>query len=580
MSGKQAANSAQQSANNAQQSADAAQQAANQAQQKADQSGSAADQKAADAAQQAANQAQQAADAAQQAANEAKSAANSGNNQEARDKAKEAANAADAAQQGQQSAEQNAGTGGQNGQQDINNMSGQEAANSAQQSAQQAQQSADQAQQAANSAQQKAGQSGDAADQAAADSAQRAADAAQSAADAAKQAASQAQQAAQQGNDAQARKKAKEAQSAAQQAQQMASQAQQQAGQGQQGQGQQMIPPSPKPMTKGSQEMDSTQTGSKANNVGQEGDKVWKVSVGKKWGQNDLISKEEGMKISEEEGNPYTSEEYNKTPEEHAREVIEHHDQEIRNIGKGTNASMDRKMDKINEILAPPVINWKTLLYKLFKNAGVKQEEDWKMKKSRFGGGFVRPDRFEKITPKKREELSKNSADIFYLIDSSGSISKRDLYRAFSEIIALETRDEMNIRKSALTYFACDFDENRIRVWFRDDSKKKKMELVQYEDGKDVGGGTEIAKSVVHVTKLPKKFYSRANPRTLIIVFTDGEDYEWEPIKNLPEDIKKRTVFVILNKADRFEDIVKNILACGVLEKYVVCVDTVSDLHN
>ena len=455
-------------------------------------------------------------------------------------------------------------------------MSGQEAANAAQQSANQAQQSANQAQSAANQAQQKASQSGDSADQAAADAAQQAANAAQNAADAAKRAANEAQNAAKNGNDDQARNKAKEAQNAAQQAQQMAGQARQSAGQGQG----QMIPPSPKPMTKGSQEMDSTQNGSKANNVGQEGDQVWKVSVGKKWGQDDLISKEEGMKISEEEGNPYTSEEYNQTPEEHARQVIEHHDQEIRNIGKGTNASMDRKMDKINEILAPPVINWKTLLYKLFKNAGVKQEEDWKMKKSRFGGGFVRPDRFEKITPKKREELSKNSADIFYLIDSSGSISKRDLYRAFSEIIALETRDEMNIRKSALTYFACDFDENRIRVWFRDDTKKKKMELVQYEDGKDVGGGTEIAKSVVHVTKLPKKFYSRANPRTLIIVFTDGEDYEWEPIKNLPEDIKKRTVFVILNKQDRFESIVKNILACGILEKYVVCVDTVSDLHN
>ena len=95
----------------------------------------------------------------------------------------------------------------------------------------------------------------------------------------------------------------------------------------------------------------------------------------------------------------------------------------------------------------------------------------------------------------------------------------------------------MNIKKSAFTYFADDFDENRIRVWYKDDSKKKKMELIQYVDGLDVGGGTEIAGSVVHVTKLKKQFYSPNNPKTLIIVFTDGVDYSFDKLKTLPERI-------------------------------------------
>ena len=41
---------------------------------------------------------------------------------------------------------------------------------------------------------------------------------------------------------------------------------------------------------------------------------------------------------------------------------------------------MDRKLARINEILSPSVVNWKNLLAKLFKNAGIKEEEQFKMK--------------------------------------------------------------------------------------------------------------------------------------------------------------------------------------------------------
>lgn len=327
-------------------------------------------------------------------------------------------------------------------------------------------------------------------------------------------------------------------------------------------------------------ELGDGENGSRSNEEGNSEDSVYQVSVGSKWGVGDLISKSEGQKISEEEGQPFTEEEENMTPEEHAKQVIKHNESKIKDIGKGTMCPMDRKLAKINEILSPSVVNWKNLLSKLFKNAGVKEQPIMKIKKSRFG--IERADRYELVNPKKDIERTRNSADVFYLVDASGSIGKRELYRTFSEVIALESRPDMNIKKSAFTYFADDFDENRIRVWYKEDSKKKKMELIQYVDGQDIGGGTEIAGSVVHVTKLKRQFYSPNNPKTLIIVFTDGVDYSFDKLKTLPERIIRNLVFIIMNTPSKnwgFDVVIPKLLSAGVVEKNIVCIDISKDLN-
>jgi hypothetical protein len=311
------------------------------------------------------------------------------------------------------------------------------------------------------------------------------------------------------------------------------------------------------------------------------GDQAVNVNVGDRWGGSDIISKEDGMAISEAEGEPFTTDEINQTPEQHAKAVINKNEKAIKDIGKGTSMPMDRKLARINEILSPSVVNWKNLLAKLFKNAGVKEEEQFKMKKSRMGGGFSRADRYEKVNPRNDILPSKNSADVFYLIDNSSSISERDLYRTFSEVLALECRKDMNIRKSALTYFSDDIDESKIRVWYKEDSKKKKMELM--EQNGDVCGGTQIAKSVVHVTQLKKQFYSRNNPRTLIIVFTDAVDYDWKGIEQLPEDIKRRLIFIVLNGPGSgwgFDTVIPNILNAGISDKNIVPIDVTQDLKD
>lgn len=327
-------------------------------------------------------------------------------------------------------------------------------------------------------------------------------------------------------------------------------------------------------------ELGDGKNGSRSNEEGNSGDSIYQVSVGSNWGIGDLISKSEGQKISEEEGEPFTEEEENTSPEEHARQVIKHNESKLKEIGKGTMCPMERKLAKINEILSPSIVNWKGILSRLFKNAGIKEQPIMKMKKSRFG--IERLDRYELVNPKKDVERKRNSADVFYLVDASGSIGRRELYRAFSEVIALESRSDMNIKKSAFTYFALDIDENRIRVWYKEDSKKKKMELIQYVDDQDVGGGTDIAGSVVHVTKLKKQFYSSNNPKTLIIVFTDGVDYNFDKLKVLPERIIRNLIFIIMNTPNKtwgFDVVIPKLLSVGVLEKNIVCIDISKDLR-
>lgn len=611
MSGQQAADSAQQSANNAKQAANQAQQAADSAQQKANQSGSQADQQAADNAQAAANAAQSAADTAQKAANDAKNAAGNGNDDAAKQKAKDAANAANRAQQAanqaKQQASQGSGSGaskkpitnskdlgddksgkGQqnkgaaNSSQDIDKMSGSDAANSAQQSANNAQQSA-------NNAKQQAGQSGSSADQKAADNAQAAADAAQKAADEAKSAASN-------GDDSTARQKAKEAANAANQAQQAANQVSQNGQQSQQSgqQGQQAGQQGQQNDQQG-----QNQNGNNQQNGQQQGDNPWandetptyKVSAGSKWKDqgSDLISTEEGCKIMENEGEDI-SREINKTPEDHIKAKMQELGKKLAEVGKsaGRGYTMAERLAEIAKSLESPKIKWRRLLLRHFKNLGLKPEDEYKRKISRTEE--YRDDWSEKVVPYKLELEARNSADIFYLVDASGSISDKDLQIVFRELIGLEVKEDLDIRKSAFVYFSDNFDESRIRVWYKETDDKEKMRMVKYVSGKDAYGGTDISGSIVHVTQLKKSknramrdLYSRTDPQTLIICFTDGcEGGSFSQVGALPRSIRDKIVFVILNTESEswgFNSVVPQIIqSAKVAPKNIVCIDTQKDL--
>lgn len=305
-------------------------------------------------------------------------------------------------------------------------------------------------------------------------------------------------------------------------------------------------------------------------------DKAVKVKISKNWGANDMISKEDAMKIAEDEGDPYNGNEINQSPTEHAKEGIRRHEKEIRDIGKGTNAPMDRILDNISAALKPPVANWKAILKKHLRSAGDKRQV-FKMDKRRIPQD--RADWAEEEMPKN--EILNNAADVFYLVDASGSISDRDLYRVFSEIVGnkgmggIECSKGMTIRKSAFTYFADRVVDSCIRVWTVDDTRARKMKLIARTNADSAcGGGTDIEGSVLHVLKLPKKFYSKNNPKTVLIVFTDGEDYSFNNIKKLSPSIKKEIIFCIMNSGSRVQERCNEIAKTGIPAKNIIGIDT------
>ena len=320
---------------------------------------------------------------------------------------------------------------------------------------------------------------------------------------------------------------------------------------------------------------------------GEEKTPVYRVSIGMDWGAGDLITVEQGLKILEQEGE-MTDADANTTPEEHAKKIIKQVRDKLREVGRnaGKGMSMEDRMLQIEEALKPPQIKWKALLLRHFKELGVKPDIDSKMKRARFG--IDRADRFEKIEDFKVEEQRRKSADIFYLVDNSGSISDEDLQIVFRELIGLETRTGLDIRKAAMTYFSDDFLEDRIRLWYKDTTAKEKMRLVKRVAGKDPSGGTNIGKSVVHVTELKKsknrhmrELFSTSNPRTLIIVFTDGIDDTYGMIGKLPKKIREKILFVIMNQESDswgFKAIIPKIIQNGVPAKNIVCIDTSKDL--
>ena len=158
---------------------------------------------------------------------------------------------------------------------------------------------------------------------------------------------------------------------------------------------------------------------------GEEKTPVYRVSTGMDWGASD-ITVEQGLKILEQEGE-LTDADANTTPEEHAKKIIKQVRDKLREVGRnaGKGMSMEDRMLQIEEALKPPQIKWKALLLRHFKELGIKPEIDSKMKRARFGTD--RADRFEKIEDFKVEEQRRKSADIFYLVDNSGSISEEDL---------------------------------------------------------------------------------------------------------------------------------------------------------
>jgi predicted metal-dependent peptidase len=326
------------------------------------------------------------------------------------------------------------------------------------------------------------------------------------------------------------------------------------------------------------QDKNNPQNGSNGNSIGNPNDKVYKVSCGgNKWDGNDIISVEDGKDICNNVEKIRPSNEYTDSPEKNAVNNIDKVRDRIGSMGtsKDGGISLSEKIDAIDKELGASVINWKDKLKRHFNNISIIHKPERKIRKSRIArdadNAYIRD------APRRQIFHQKDSANVFYLVDSSGSIGTSQFERMFIEILEIE-KTITNIKKSAFTYFSTNINEDRIRLWsHKNDSNKKIMESIAFGEG-DPNGGTEIVGSINQVINLSKnsntsKYYSIDNPKTLLIVFTDAED-NLSKLNNIDSKIKKETIFVIMNfKNTLFEHVYSELMGYGIPEKNILFIE-------
>ena len=169
-------------------------------------------------------------------------------------------------------------------------------------------------------------------------------------------------------------------------------------------------------------------------------------------------------------------------------------------------------------------------------------------------------------------------AQVFYLVDNSGSMygqsvkGEDDVFtQIFSEIIHMQKRAK--IQKSAFTYFASDtIDKRKIRMWDLKASEAQIKHLIARNH--DDSGGTDIPGSIKQIYDMGKPYYSKNDPKTLMIVMTDGED-NLTVMKNLPSVIKQNIIFMILNESQRYlTSAYEQLSEAGIRNSRILLVDT------
>ena len=163
-----------------------------------------------------------------------------------------------------------------------------------------------------------------------------------------------------------------------------------------------------------------------------------------------------------------------------------------------------------------------------------------------------------------------DATNIFFLTDSSGSMSEQTIHEIFVKLTTIGLR--VHGLKSAMTYFSSGIEPSRVRVWDTSDSRLDILKKIRYESGKDIIGGTDIYKSIAQVTKLGSKYFSKNHPGTIIIVITDGEDGT-DFISKLPSAFMNRVAFMIVNDNDSLKRIVNEYRKAGVSDKNILAVD-------
>ena len=297
---------------------------------------------------------------------------------------------------------------------------------------------------------------------------------------------------------------------------------------------------------------------------------------------DDMISKEDAQKLAEAAGQPYDADDMGEDAEQKARNFVKNNRDALNKIGKkshgaGSGKCMSDVLDHIDSLFKSTV-NWKNQL-QAFLNGLAKTGRDYEFQRRRIGtdNPVLRPSRYIKYNEITFDEKTA-VAQVFYLIDNSGSMygQSRDggetvFMQIFSDILHMQKRAK--IQKSALTYFSYgEIDKRKIRMWDHKTPESRIKTLIGRN--KDDSGGTDICGSINQIYNMGKPYYSKNDPKTLMIVMTDGED-NLSIVKDLPSVIRQNIIFLILNSENKYlQSAQDQLVEAGIKRSRVLLVDT------
>ena len=274
--------------------------------------------------------------------------------------------------------------------------------------------------------------------------------------------------------------------------------------------------------------------------------KEFDTTTSSTFGGADMLSQEQMAEIAKESGDPYTAEELTCDPVEISRRYNEENKDRLNQVSPDLANKLNDIADKLKNMES--LANWKQKMKKHFTAA---MEAGTQMKRSkRTMSQSWRDDRYNPY--KKVPFAENNAANIFYLIDNSGSMYSNGngiFYQIFKEIVTLEK--QCKVLNSARAYFTTGaIHPEDVEMWNIKTPISKRLELLGERGG---SGGTDIPGNTISVTKLKKPYYyDNGEKHTTIMVFTDGEDSGWEQLKLIPAKIRKDIVFVVFNPDVKF----------------------------
>ena len=274
--------------------------------------------------------------------------------------------------------------------------------------------------------------------------------------------------------------------------------------------------------------------------------KEFDTTTSSTFGGADMLSQEQMAEIAKESGDPYTAEELTCDPVEISRRYNEENKERLNQVSPDLANKLNDIADKLKNMES--LANWKQKMKKHFTAA---MEAGTQMKRSkRTMSQSWRDDRYNPY--KKVPFAENNAANIFYLIDNSGSMYGNGngiFYQIFKEIVTLEK--QCKVLTSARAYFTTGtIRPEDVEMWNIKTPISKRLELLGERGG---SGGTDIPGNTISVTKLKKPYYyDNGEKHTTIMVFTDGEDSGWEQLKQIPSKIRKDIVFVVFNPDVKF----------------------------